>query len=123
MHTDLHKKKFKIYRTEDYTVQSRLQNMTWSIHKEDNGQIWLGTSFGLVKLVWNEETKKYDYQPIPNHYEIDTEQINKPVHEIIEFGENQLIISTSLGLYKLDKRTLNYTKIPINLMNAQRYVI
>ena len=116
---DLNRKKFKIYRTEDYTVKSRQQNMTWSILKEDNGQIWLGTSYGLVKLIWNEETKKYEYHPIPNQYEIDTERINKPVHEIIEFGNDHLIVATSLGLYKLDKRTLAYTKIPIKLSNAQ----
>jgi two-component sensor histidine kinase/ligand-binding sensor domain-containing protein len=110
---DLFLLKFNVHRANQDNSESSRQNLTWSILKDQDNQVWLGTSFGLNKLEWSEKTKKYEYVHIPNNAEEISVQNKYSITGIIELDKNNLIISNKNGLYKLNKQNLLFTKLPL----------
>jgi len=105
---DLEQLKFKTY-----SGENGRQNLTWSILKDQEGQIWVGTASGLNKLIWSEKNKRYDYMHVSNISERTLKYSRNSIREIFELDKNNLLISKKSGLYKFNKRTLVNTKISL----------
>jgi two-component sensor histidine kinase/ligand-binding sensor domain-containing protein len=108
---DLFLLKFNTYRANQDVPESGRQNQVWSILKDKNKQVWLGTSYGLNKLIWSEQTKSYEYIYIPNNAENNKELNKYSITSIIEYDDN-LLISKRNGLFKFNKKKLAFTKMP-----------
>jgi len=109
---DLSLLKFSSYRANQDKLESSRQNQVWSILKDQEKQVWLGTSYGLNKLVWSEQTKRYEYIHIPNNAEESSEKNKYSITSMIEYDENHLLISKRDGLFKFNKQKLFFTKLP-----------
>lgn len=109
---DLFLLKFNVYRANQDKLESSRQNQTWSILKDHDNQVWLGTSYGLNKLVWSEQTNKHEYIHIPNNAEDISLKNKHSITSIIEYDENNLLISKRDGLFKFNKQNLFFTKLP-----------
>jgi len=109
---DLFLLKFNVHRANQDKPESSRQNQVWSILKDKNRQVWLGTSYGLNKLVWSEKTKRYEYIHIPNNAEETAFKNKYSIISMIEYGENNLLISKHDGLFKFNKQNLFFTKMP-----------
>jgi len=110
--------KFNVYRASQDNIESRRQNMVWSILKDKNDIVWIGTTYGLNKLVWSEKSKTYEYQYIPNNTEDKATRNKHSVTTLFELDNNYLLIGSGAGLFKFNKHTLHFTNIPINIENT-----
>jgi len=110
---DIGQLKFKTHRADQSTSESGRQNLTWSILKDQEGQVWVGTSYGLNKLTWSEREKKYDYIHISNITEENSKFNNTSITEIFELDKDNLLISKRSGLYKFNKINLTYSRISL----------
>jgi len=110
---DLSLLKFNAQRANQARPESSRQNQVWSILKDKNKQVWLGTSYGLNKLVWSEQTKRYEYLRILNNTEDSAERNKYSITSMIEYDENYLLISKRDGLFKFFKQKLFFTKMPL----------
>jgi len=109
---DLFLLKFNVHRANQKNIESSRQNLTWCILKDQDKQLWVGTSYGLNKLIWDENTNKYEYVHIPNNAEEASIKNLHSVRSIIDLNKNHLIIGNKDGLFKLNKQTLYFTRIP-----------
>jgi len=109
---DLFLLKFNAYRANQDKPESSRQNLIWSILKDKDKQVWLGTSYGLNKLVWSEKTNKYEYIHIPNNAEESALKNKYSIISMIEYDKNHLLISKRDGLFKFNKQNLFFTKMP-----------
>jgi len=110
--------KFNVYRANQDNIDSRRQNMVWSILKDKNDIVWIGTTYGLNKLVWSEKSKTYEYLYIPNNTEDKGTRNKHSVTTLFELNNNYLLIGSGAGLFKFNKHTLHFTNIPINIENT-----
>jgi len=110
--------KFNVYRASQDNIESRRQNMVWSILKDKNDIVWIGTTYGLNKLVWSEKSKTYVYQYIPNNAQDSATRNKHSVTTLFELDKNYLLIGSGAGLFKVNKHTLHFTNIPINIENS-----
>lgn len=87
--------------TDQYDVgtgSSKSHNKVWSICKDQTGFLWIGTSFGLHKLIYNEEElrttflKKIDGLP------------NNVIYNIHDDRDGNLWMGTNKGLVKFDPK-------------------
>lgn len=77
-------------------ASNQLLNDVFSIFKDKKGNIWCGTSFGLVK-----------YVPATQKIKVFNEQKgfpNNTIHGILEDPENNLWLSTNQGLVRFDTK-------------------
>lgn len=109
---DLFLLKFKANRANQDKPESSRQNQVWSILKDQDKQVWIGTSYGLNKLVWSEQTNRFEYIHVPNNAEESSVRNKYSITSILEFDKNNLIIGKRNGLFKLNKQRLSFTKIP-----------
>lgn len=109
---DLFLLKFNVYRANQDKPESSRQNQIWSILKDKNKQVWLGTSYGLNKLVWSEQTNRYEYVHISNNAEGSSEKNKYSITSMIEYDDDHLLISKRDGLFKFNKQNLLFTKMP-----------
>jgi len=109
---DLFLLKFNAHRANQDKPESSRQNQVWSILKDQDKQVWVGTSYGLNKLVWSEQTKRYEYIHIPNNAEKSSERDKYSIISMIEYDENHLLIGKRDGLFKFNKQNLFFTKMP-----------
>jgi len=110
---DLFLLKFNAYRANQANLESSRQNRVWSILKDHDKQVWIGTSYGLNKLVWSEQTKRYEYIHISNDAEKSSERNKYSITSMIEYDENHLLISKQDGLFKFNKQNLYFTKMQL----------
>ncbi len=109
---DLFLLKFNVHRANQDKPESSRQNQVWSILKDQDKQVWLGTSYGLNKLVWSEKTNKLEYLHIPNNTDKNS-GINKySITSMIEYDDDHLLISKRDGLFKFNKKNQFFTKMP-----------
>lgn len=104
--------KFKAYRANQDNPESSRQNQIWSILKDKDNQVWIGTSYGLNKLEWSEQTKKHEYVHMPNNADKVSDQNKYSITSMIEFNDDNLIISKRNGLFIFNKQGEFFTKIP-----------
>ena len=109
---DLFLLKFNVYRANQAEPESSRQNQIWSILKDKNKQVWLGTSYGLNKLVWSDQTKRNEYMHIPNNTEESSARNRHPITSMIEYDADHLLISKRDGLFMFNKQNLFFTKMP-----------
>jgi len=110
--------KFNLYRASQDNIESRRQNMVWSILKDKNNVVWVGTTYGLNKLVWSENSKTYEYVYIPNNTEDRATRNRNSVTTLFELDSKYLLIGSGAGLFKFNKHTLRFANIPINIENT-----
>jgi two-component sensor histidine kinase/ligand-binding sensor domain-containing protein len=110
--------KFKAYRANQDNIESRRQNKVWSILKDKNEVVWIGTTYGLNKLVWSGKSETYEYEYIPNNTEDNTTRNKNSVTTLFELDDNYLLIGSGAGLFKFNKHSLHFTNIPIKIENA-----
>ncbi len=67
--------------------RSDIANDVWSICRSSQGDLWLGTSFGLLKVSLNDGT-------------VEETSVRKSVHGILEGRYGELWVSTNRGLIK-----------------------
>lgn len=111
---DLNLIKFKTYRANQDHIASRRQNMVWSILKDSQKRIWLGTSHGLHELKRSEVDGSYEYNHIPR------QESEQSITTIFELDEQNLLITTADGLFKFNKESKQFSKIPINVSNVSK---
>jgi two-component sensor histidine kinase/ligand-binding sensor domain-containing protein len=110
---DLFLLKFNALRVNQDEPESGRKNQVWSILKDHDQHVWLGTSYGLNKLVWSEQTNKYKYVYINNNAEESSVKNKYPIISIIECDDDHLLLSKRNGLFKFNKKNLSFTKIPL----------
>lgn len=109
---DLFLLKFKVYRASQDKLEGSRQNQVWSILKDKSNQVWLGTSYGLNKLVWSERTKRYEYIHISNNAEGSLVKNRHTITSMLEYDDNHLLISKRDGLFKFNNQNMHFTKMP-----------
>lgn len=109
---DLSLLKFKSYRANQDEPESSRKNQVWSILKDKDNQVWLGTSFGLNKLVWLEQAKKYEYVHFPNNAENRSIKNKNSIISMLEYDDTNLLIIKRNGLFKFNKEKSSFTKLP-----------
>ena len=109
---DLFLLKFKAHRANQDKPESSRQNQVWSILKDQGKQVWIGTSYGLNKLILSKQNKGYEYVHIPNNTEESSERGKYPITSMIEYDENNLLLSKRNGLFIFDKKNQFFTKLP-----------
>ena len=114
---DLWRNKFEVFRPDQKSVNTRKQNMTWSIFMDSNEQIWVGTQFGLNKLVWSIKEKNYYYEYVPNNLVLSGNQESNRVTGILEYDKEHLLIISKNRLFKVNKLTLKFKELKIKLIN------
>ncbi|MDR0394519.1 MAG: response regulator [Tannerella sp.] len=78
-----------------------------SINRDSKGNIWVGTSFGILKLLsYNPETNEVSY----TNYNEREGLPNNTIHGILEDGRGYLWISTNDGLVQFDTENENFRK-------------
>jgi len=110
---DLFLLKFSSYRANQDKLESSRQNQVWSILKDQDKQVWIGTSYGLNKLEWSEQTNRFEYMHIPNNAEKSSEKNKYSITSMVDYDENNLLISKRDGLFKFNKQNLFFTKMPL----------
>lgn len=78
-----------------------------SINKDNKGNIWVGTSFGILKILnYNPETKEVSFK----NYNEREGLPNNTIHGILEGVRGNLWISTNDGLVQFDTKNENFRK-------------
>ncbi|MEA5128862.1 MAG: two-component regulator propeller domain-containing protein [Proteiniphilum sp.] len=66
------------------------------LHKDNKGNLWVGTSMGINKVIWNDKR-----EPVIHNFSEKNGIPNNTIHGILEDKNNNLWITTNNGLTKL----------------------
>ncbi|MBL7918701.1 MAG: SpoIIE family protein phosphatase [Bacteroidia bacterium] len=121
---DIDKKEFKVYKVDPENSKSLMSNKCWSICKDDNDILWVGTDVGLQKLTSSRpsvEVVKRNSQNTENSF------LSNRVSAVLASENNNNIILAGIdgegfSIYnRITKRSQNYGPNATN-KNDERFV-
>ncbi|MBA3680743.1 MAG: SpoIIE family protein phosphatase [Bacteroidetes bacterium] len=121
---DIDKKEFKVYKVDPENSKSLMSNKCWSLCKDDNDILWVGTDVGLQKLTNSRPSVEVVKR---NSQNIEASFLSNRVSAVLASESNNNIILAGIdgegfSIYnRITKRAQNYGPNAIN-KNDERFV-
>lgn len=95
----------KLYRMKEKGANSISNNSVWAINEDKEGNLWIGTNYGLNKF--NPKTEKFEV------YTVEDGLPNNTIYGIIIDELNHIWVSTNYGLSKFEYEKNEFTNFDI----------
>jgi len=121
---DIDKKEFKVYKVDPENSKSLMSNKCWSLCKDDNDILWVGTDVGLQKLTSSRPSVEVVKR---NSQNTETSFLSNRVSAVLASEKNNNVILAGIdgegfSIYnRITKRAQNYGPNALNV-NDERFV-
>jgi two-component sensor histidine kinase/streptogramin lyase len=106
--------KFNLIRADRNYDNNRRINISWSMIKDSENVLWVGTSFGLVSIERFGQENSYNYTSYTNEDNLEGTSVNT----VVEFDDNSLLILSCGKLFKFNKNTHQFSSIVLPWSNV-----